>query len=152
MREVEKIVRVPVKGETETRIEYVERAAGDPAQVKIETAPPRLVAEVNGRQLSFDSVSGEKYVFEKGQLILRQDSTTTLDLTAWANKELAGERERIKKEYHKPQGIGVAALGGVSQSYVGIEYENRSLVAGGYRGVRGGGDKYLVRVGWRWRF
>jgi hypothetical protein len=146
------VAQIPVRGEAESKIQYAQRAEGDPAQVKIDTGKPQVVAEINGKQFGFEGITGEKHAFEKGQLVLRQSSTTTLDLTQWANKELAAERERIKKEYCKPHSIGIAAMTGARQSYVGIEYANKALEIGGYKGLRGAGDKYMAKIGARWMF
>jgi hypothetical protein len=151
-REVENPVKFSTQSATETKIEYVERAANERAQVKIDTAPPQVVARINGQDFAFEGIPGEKHAFEKGQLVIRQESAATIDLTAWANKELATKREEIKREFYKPHGISVAALVGIRQSYAGVEYENRSFVVGAYRSLSGSGDKRLIKAGWRWRF
>jgi hypothetical protein len=151
-RKVEKSVEIPVQAVAETKVAYVERAADERAQVKIDAAPPQVLARINGRDFAFDGVSGEKHAFEKGQLVVRQESAATIDLTAWANWELATKREEIKKEFYKPRGVSVAALIGAKQSYAGIEYENKAFVIGAYRGLSGGGDKHLIKAGWRWQF
>jgi hypothetical protein len=148
----ENSVKTPVKAMAETTVKYVERAADDRAQVEIDAAAPQIIARVNGQDIAFDSVVGEKHAFEKGQLVVRQESAATIDLTAWANRELATKKEEIKKEFYKPRGVVLAALAGAKQSYAGIEYENKSFVVGMYRGLSGGGDKYLVKAGWRWQF
>ncbi|MDR3348101.1 MAG: hypothetical protein LBO03_00610 [Acidaminococcales bacterium] len=148
----EKFAEIPVQALAETKIRYVERTAGDRAQVKIETEAPEVIARINGQDFTFDSVAGEKHAFEKGQLVVRQESAATIDLTAWANRELAAQKEELKKEFYKPRGVVLAALAGAKQGYAGIEYENKAFVIGAYRGLSGKGDKHLLKVGWRWRF
>ena len=145
-------VKIPVKGETQTIIKYVERDKDDPAQVKIDAEQPQFVAEINGKQYNFETLTGETHAFEKGQLVVKQTSKTTIDMTDWANKELARENERLKKKYDKKFAAGVSALTGKKQTYVGGEVSHKIVEAGAWQQVRGDGDDRLYKLGLKWRF
>jgi hypothetical protein len=98
---VEKSVEIPIQAVAETRVAYIERAADERAQVKIDTPAPQVVARVNGRDFTFDSVSGEKHAFEKGQLVVRQESAASLALAAWSGirvSALQAELGRLRSD------------------------------------------------------
>ena len=130
-----KTIKVPVEGETTTKIQYVERQADDPAHIKLNAESPQVIAEINGKQFSFDTLLNEKYAFENGQLVVKQTNKTTIDMSQWANKELAAEREKIKRQYDKPNTVSVSVLAGNEKPFVGIKYTGRRYGVGVYKQV-----------------
>ena len=92
------IDNIPVAHEQETSVQYVERPAGDNAQVDIETAVPDVVVRANDKEYKMPSTVKETQAFENGQLKIKQEATTKIDVTQVVNEQMEQERKEIKRK------------------------------------------------------
>lgn len=92
------IDEIPVAHEQETAIEYVERHAGDNAQVEIETVVPDVVVRANDKEYKMPSTVKETQAFENGQLKIKQEATTKIDVTKVVNEQMEQERKELKRK------------------------------------------------------
>ena len=92
------IDNIPVAHEQETFIQYVERPAGDNAQVEIENVVPDVVVSANDKEYKMPSTVNETQVFENGQFKIKQEATTKIDVTKMVNEQMEQERKEIKRK------------------------------------------------------
>ena len=84
--------------EQETAIQYVERPAGDNAQVELETPVPDVLVRANDKEYKMPSTVKETQAFENGQLKIKQEATTKIDVTQVVNEQMEQERKEIKRK------------------------------------------------------
>jgi hypothetical protein len=63
-----------------TEIAYVPKAAGESAAVEVNAAAPRVAVSVNGRPAAFETLPGETRAFEKGKLVITEETQLKLDI------------------------------------------------------------------------
>lgn len=136
---------VPVTHEQQTIIKYVERPAGDNAQVDMHNEQPKLIARYNDTEYVVPSTVKETSLLENGQIKINQEATAKIDVTAIVNEQMEQERKALLAKYNRPNELKGAVLAGSSSLYVGAEYEAKMWDAGIYQRVAGDGDKRLIK-------
>ena len=136
---------VPVAHEQQTIIKYVERPAGDNAQVDIQNEQPKLIARYNDTEYVVPSTVKETSLLENGQIKINQEATAKIDVTAIVNEQMEQERKALLAKYNRPNKIKAGVLAGSSSLYAGAEYEAKMWDAGVYQRVAGDGDKRLIK-------
>lgn len=111
-----KEVKIPVKGETKTVVQYVPKESAHDADVNITNPAPVVVMKYNDKEYDLPTVQNEEHKFDKGKLDVQSETKTTLDVTpivkeevnsaVKANteeltKQMNAEMDKIKKEDKK---------------------------------------------------
>ena len=65
---------------TTKEIVYVPREAGEKTDVQIEAAKPAVTVTVNGRETEFKTLTEEKQKFEKGKLVITEETQLRLEI------------------------------------------------------------------------
>ena len=94
---------VPVAHEQQTIIKYVERPAGDNAQVDIQNEQPKLIARYNDTEYVVPSTVKETSLLENGQIKINQEATAKIDVTTIVNEQMEQERKQLKKENQRKE-------------------------------------------------
>jgi hypothetical protein len=63
-------------------IVYVPREAGEKTDVQIEAAKPVVMVTVNGKETEFKTLADEKQKFEKGKLVITEETQLKLEIKA----------------------------------------------------------------------
>ena len=87
---------IPTESTQQTTIGYVERAPNDNAQVALDTNLPQVVVRANDKEYTMPSTVKESSAFENGQLKIKQESTTKIDVTQVVNEQMEQERKLLK--------------------------------------------------------
>lgn len=65
---------------TAKEIVYVPKEAGEKTDVQIEAAKPAVTVTVNGRETEFKTLTEEKQKFEKGKLVITEETQLKLEI------------------------------------------------------------------------
>lgn len=65
---------------TTKEIVYVPKEAGEKTDVQIETAKPAITVMVNGRETEFKTLTDEQQKFEKGKLVITEETQLKLEI------------------------------------------------------------------------
>ena len=136
---------IPTESTQQTTIGYVERAPNDNAQVTLDTNVPQVVVRANDKEYTMPSTVKESSAFENGQLKIKQESTTKIDVTQVVNEQMEQERKALLAKYNRPNELKGAFLVGRSSFYFGTEYEAKMWDVGVYQRLAGDGDDRLIK-------
>lgn len=85
---VEVPIEVPVYVKGDTDVRYVEKETDKDADVEVKQPPAKVKMAYNGKEYEFDTVANETHKFDKGKLVVEQESKTTLDVTPIVKREV----------------------------------------------------------------
>ena len=85
---VEVPIKVPVYVKGDTEVRYVEKETDKDADVEVKQPPAKVKMAYNGKEYEFDTVANETHKFDKGKLVVEQESKTTLDVTPIVKREV----------------------------------------------------------------
>ncbi|MDD4599606.1 hypothetical protein SDC9_04124 [bioreactor metagenome] len=90
---VDKPIYVAGEVKTEKIIEYIAKEQGENTDVQIKSDPAKIIVNVNGKETQLDTLTGETQKFEKGKLVISENTTAKLDVSDMVN-ELSKAREK----------------------------------------------------------
>lgn len=85
---IEVPVEVPVYVKGDTTVQYVEKETAMDADVEVKQPPAKVKMAYNDKEYEFDTVANETHRFDKGKLVVEQESKTTLDVTPIVKREV----------------------------------------------------------------
>lgn len=74
------VVQVGTSLEDKKEITYVAKEPGEKTDVEIKSAPPKVVVSVNGKETQFETLPSESQKFDKGKLVVTEETKLTLDI------------------------------------------------------------------------
>lgn len=104
---VEVPIKVPVQVKGETEVRYVEKESPKDSDVNVTQRPSKVTMTYNDKQYEFDTVANEKHKFDKGKLVVEQESKTTLDVTPIVKREVDIAVKETAVEMNKQKEIAV---------------------------------------------
>lgn len=104
---VEVPIEVPVQVKGETEVRYVEKESPKDSDVNVTQKPSKVTMTYNDKQYEFDTVANETHKFDKGKLVVEQESKTTLDVTPIVKREVDIAVKETATEMSKQKEIAV---------------------------------------------
>lgn len=111
------LVKEYIKGDTVTKVEYVEKESSTDADLSITNPAPKVIMEYNGEKQELAAVTKEGKKLVDGKWVITQESSTVINVDDVVNRQIAltiEEKEHQKKvlERQKIQnGIWGLAIG-----------------------------------------
>lgn len=97
-------------------IAYVPKEAGEKTDVQIETVSPVVTVQVNSRETEFTTLTEEKQKFEKGKLVITEETQLKLEIKTPPQPRysfgVGWGGERTAQHYWPADGWGTARRGG----------------------------------------